>query len=295
MRFSPIPLLAVLAATPILAEELAPRYDACPPVWKDVVNYLKPKFSGCSRSAHKIIRAAFHDCINNGCDGSLALSDERTHPENQGLQETCELVVDLKKRFSVSAADAIQFGAALAIASCPLGPRVRALVGRHDHSQPAERFSVPSSRDSVNKILVAFDKHGLSPRDVVALLGIHSAAFQEFDIPSLGVVALDSTPYIDDMRYYQETIAGTAPHSLQSDRLMTKAPQTKDAFAEFASDAYAWNKAFVEAFGRLSTIGNEHVKFTDCSHLIPNSPPVPRKRQIQNLKFTQKLAEKFGV
>ncbi|KAL6158132.1 hypothetical protein ACJBU6_03934 [Exserohilum turcicum] len=295
MRFSPIPLLAVLAATPILAEELAPRYDACPPVWKDVVNYLKPKFSGCSRSAHKIIRAAFHDCINNGCDGSLALSDERTHPENQGLQETCELVVDLKKRFSVSAADAIQFGAALAIASCPLGPRVRALVGRHDHSQPAERFSVPSSRDSVNKILVAFDKHGLSPRDVVALLGIHSAAFQEFDIPSLGVVALDSTPYIDDMRYYQETIAGTAPHSLQSDRLMTKAPQTKDAFAEFARDAYAWNEAFVEAFGRLSTIGNEHVKFTDCSHLIPNSPPVPRKRQIQNLKFTQKLAEKFGV
>lgn len=227
MRFSPIPLLAVLAATPILAEELAPRYDACPPVWKDVVNYLKPKFSGCSRSAHKIIRAAFHDCINNGCDGSLALSDERTHPENQGLQETCELVVDLKKRFSVSAADAIQFGAALAIASCPLGPRVRALVGRHDHSQPAERFSVPSSRDSVNKILVAFDKHGLSPRDVVALLGIHSAAFQEFDIPSLGVVALDSTPYIDDMRYYQETIAGTAPHSLQSDRLMTKAPQVR--------------------------------------------------------------------
>jgi hypothetical protein len=128
-------------------------------------------------------------------------------------------------KYNVGAADMIQFAAATAIAACPLGPPVKALVGRKDSSVAAPLNSMPSSRDPVDKILPAFSAKGLSAEDVVALMGVHSVAVMVNDDPSQAGKPLDSTPSIYDTTFYKETKDGTAPYSLQSDKLLSNDTQ----------------------------------------------------------------------
>lgn len=115
----------------------------------------------------------------------------------------------------------IQFAASIAIAVCPLGPRVKALVGRTDSSTPATEGGVPSTKDPIDKILGTFAAVGMSATDVVALVGSHTAGTQSFDDPSQAGKSLDSTPSRWDVTFYRETKAGTAPYSFSSDKRMT--------------------------------------------------------------------------
>jgi hypothetical protein len=214
-------LLALIASTS--AFNLWPRQSSsCPAVWTDVAKELRMAFAGCGRDAHGAIRAPFHD---NGCDGSLILGDECNRAENAGLSGTCTKLMDWTNKFNVGAADMIQFAAAIAIAECPLGPTVKAWAGRKDSSTSAPLNSVPSSRDSVDKILSAFSAKGFSADDVVALLGTHSVAVQVNDDPSQAGKSLDSTPSTCDTKFYTETKDGTAPYSLKSDKLMSNDTQ----------------------------------------------------------------------
>lgn len=223
MPFYTFTLLSLIATTSALS--LWSRQASCPPVWTDVAKELQTAFAGCGRDAHGAIRAPFHDCINNGCDGSLILSDECSRAENAGLSDICTKLKDWSFKYNVTAADMIQFAAATAIAVCPLGPKVQALVGRKDNSNAAPVGSVPSSRDSVDKILAAFSAKGFSSDDVVALMGTHSVAVQVNDDPSQAGKSLDSTPSKYDTAFYKETKAGTAPYSLQSDKLLSNDTQ----------------------------------------------------------------------
>ena len=217
-------LLALVASTSAL--NLWPRQTgSCPAVWTDVAKELSSTFSTCGRAAHGAIRAPFHDCINNGCDGSLILTDECSRSENGGLSFICGVLLDLTNKYKVSAADMIQFAAAYAISACPLGPKVRALVGRTDSSVAAPLNSMPSSRDSVDSILVTFKARGFSSDDVVALLGTHSVAIQVVTDPNKAGKPLDSTPAVYDTKFYTETQAGTAPSSLDSDLRMSNDTQ----------------------------------------------------------------------
>jgi len=217
-------LLALIASTS--AFNIWPRQSSsCPSVWSDVAKELQSSFAGCGKNAHGAIRAPFHDCINNGCDGSLVLTDECGRAENAGLSDICGKLKGWSTKYSVSAADMIQFAAATAIAVCPLGPKVNALVGRKDNPNAAPVGSVPSSRDSVDKILAAFSAKGFSSDDVVALMGTHSVAVQVNDDPSQAGKSLDSTPSKYDTTFYKETKDGTAPYSLQSDKLLSNDTQ----------------------------------------------------------------------
>lgn len=218
MYISTITSLLLLSTT-TSALSLTPRqYSTCPKVWSNVLPELQSAFSGCGRDAHGAIRAPFHDCINNGCDGSLILTDECSRAENAGLSDICSKLLGWTQKYNTSAADMIQFAAAAAISACPLGPRVKALVGRTDSDEAAPLNSMPGSRDSIESILAKFAAKGFSADDVVALMGTHSVAVQVNDDPSQAGKALDSTPSEYDTKFYQETIDGTAPYSLQSDK-----------------------------------------------------------------------------
>jgi hypothetical protein len=224
MRSFSIILLAFSLSTSAL--NIWPRKsDSCPSVWSNIASELQSDFAGCGADAHGAIRAPFHDCINNGCDGSLILSDECSRSENAGLSGICTKLTNWATQYDVSAADMIQFAAAIAISQCPLGPKVRALVGRKSSKKAAHVGSVPSSRDPVAKILRAFSAKGFSAQDVVALMGTHSVAIQLHDDPSQAGKSLDSTPSVYDMTFYKETKDGTAPYSLQSDRLLSNSSQ----------------------------------------------------------------------
>jgi hypothetical protein len=224
MRYHSIILLTLSASTSAL-NIWTRETKSCPSVWSDIASELQSDFAGCGRDAHSAIRAPFHDCINNGCDGSLILSDECSRPENAGLSGICTKLADWATKYDVSSADIIQFAAATAISQCPLGPKVQALVGRKDSKKAADAGSVPSSRDSIDKILGAFSAKGFSAKDVVALMGTHSVAVQLNDDPAQAGKSLDSTPSVYDMTFYKETKDGTAPYSLQSDRLLSNSSQ----------------------------------------------------------------------
>jgi hypothetical protein len=289
-----ITLLALAATTPISAFGSWSRADSCPSVWKDVASELQSAFAGCNPEAHAAIRAPFHDCINNGCDGSLILSDECSRRENSGLVSICGKLKGWTDKYKVGAADMIQFAAATAISACPLGPRVQALVGRKDNSAAAAMGGVPSSRDSVSNILSAFAAKGFSADDVVALLGTHSVAQQFTDDPSQAGKPLDSTPGIYDTAFYKETKEGTAPYSLQSDRLMSNATETEATWSSFAESADKWAAAFVSAWNRFAVVGNDVGQLQDCSGLIADSSTSQRRMEF-NAKFTERMSAKFRV
>ena len=208
----------LLLSSTTSALSLLPRASSCPKVWSEALPELQSAFSGCGRDAHGAIRAPFHDCINNGCDGSLILTDECSRAENAGLSDICGKLLSWTQRYNTSAADMIQFAAATAISACPLGPRVQALVGRTDNSEAAPLNSVPGSRDPISSILEKFAAKGFSGDDVVALMGTHSVAVQVNDDPAQAGKSLDSTPRVYDLKFYQETLDGTAPYSLESDK-----------------------------------------------------------------------------
>ncbi|KAF1360897.1 ligninase LG6 precursor [Lizonia empirigonia] len=262
--------LLLLSATSS-ALSLLPRTSSCPSVWSEVLPELQTAFSGCGKDAHGAIRAPFHDCINNGCDGSLILTDECSRTENAGLSDICAKLLSWTQKYNTSAADMIQFAAATAISSCPLGPRVQALVGRIDSSEAAPLNSMPGSRDSISSILDKFAAKGFSPDDVVALMGTHSVAVQVNDDPAEAGKSLDSTPSVYDLKFYQETMDGIAPYSLQSDKGLANNTETEKKWKDFADgDVSAWNSAFTDAWNRFAVIGNDVDSLTDCSSLIPS-------------------------
>lgn len=239
MRYS-APLLFYLATTVLAQQEgsqtsggyiTAPQPSdvsssgGCPSIWKEVASDLQTTFQGCNDAARGAIRAPFHDCVNGACDGSLILGGECSRSENAGLVPTCDLLGQKAKQYNVGAADMIEFAAAMAISICPLGPRVRALVGRKDSSTPAPEGLVPASRDPIPKILEQFAKVGMSSSDVVALVGAHTTARQFFDDPARAGASLDTTPSRWDVTFYRETLTRTAPYSLSSDLRMTNDSQ----------------------------------------------------------------------
>lgn len=228
MYTSVLPSLLLLASA-TSAFSLLPRTDSCPQVWSTVLPELQTAFDGCGRDAHGAIRAPFHDCINNGCDGSLILTDECSRAENAGLSDICSKLLSWTQKYNTSAADMIEFAAAVAISSCPLGPRVRALVGRKDSAVAAPLNSMPGSRDSISSILDKFSAKGFSGDDVVALMGTHSVAVQVNDDPAQAGKSLDSTPSTYDLLFYQETLDGTAPYSLQSDKGLANYTEVSDS------------------------------------------------------------------
>ena len=65
------------------------QYEAsCPPAWSNISTVLTAQFLAdgqCTDGARAAIRAAFHDCFNGACDGSLILADECSNSENAGL------------------------------------------------------------------------------------------------------------------------------------------------------------------------------------------------------------------
>lgn len=261
----------LLLSTASSAITLNPRASSCPKFWSDALPELQAAFSGCGRDAHGAIRAPFHDCINNGCDGSLILTDECSRAENAGLSNICGKLLSWTQKYDTSAADMIQFAAAIAISVCPLGPRVKALVGRKDGREAAPLNSVPNSRDPIDSILAKFAEKGFSADDVVALMGTHSVAVQVNDDPAQAGKSLDSTPSVYDTKFYQETMDGTAPYSLQSDKGLANNTKTHEKWADFAAgDVSGWNTAFTDAWNRFAVIGNDVDSLQDCSSIVPS-------------------------
>lgn len=248
----------------------------CPKVWKEIGKQLKKQFLAngeCTDAARAAIRAAFHDCFpGNGCDGSLFLAQEYLRPiENGGLETIAQNLGALAAEKGVSVADIIQYAAAYAIATCPMGPKIPFYVGRTDSSTPAPEKVLPNPFTTGDALLASFEAKGFTARDLAALVGAHTAAKQRLVVPAQSGAALDSTPGTWDVKYYKELLDGSAPFKIQADLNVANHSVTGPEFKSFVDNQAGFNAAFSSAMEKMSLLGVEGgaASLVDCSRYLP--------------------------
>jgi manganese peroxidase len=199
---------------------------------------------------------------------------ESYRPENNGLQPIRLYAIELLLLygiFGVTAADLIQFMAAVAIATCPLGPRIRTFVGR-DNSALSPTGLLPNVNSNAATLINLFSDKTFTPDALVALLGAHTTSNQFYVSPPKAGAPQDTTPGIWDASFFSEMLSSKPAakvYQFSSDLLISNATQTKGTWHSFADPVVGqnnWNLAFSKAFVRLSLLGvNKINKLTDVS------------------------------
>ena len=256
-------------------------------IWANVSSDLTTLFNGCGDLARAAIRLGFHDAgefdvnlaPNAGADGSMILFQEYNRPENNGLQNISIALNAVFQKFNpsgVGMADLIQFAAVHATRTCPLGPQVRAFVGRPDAKAPNPEFLLPNATGptaAADFLINLFNDKTIPSSDLAALVGAHSVSKQFFVDPALAGESQDSTPDTWDIAFYGQTLAPTAPAGVfrfESDLNLSVHPNTTALFRKFAEEQDDWNEAFEKAYLRLSVLGVPNInQLTECTNVLP--------------------------
>ncbi|XP_022754047.1 peroxidase 15-like [Durio zibethinus] len=183
-------LLAVMMLGGSINAQLSPTFYAntCPNVSSIVREVLEQAVQNDIRVGAKIIRAHFHDCMVDGCDGSLLLDDddangivsEKDTPPNETIDVT--IVDDIKTAIEnacpgvVSCADILALGSQIGV-SLAGGPTWQVPLGRRDSrtANQAGTSGIPSPFDNFSELQRKFRDVGLDDStDLVALSGAHT-------------------------------------------------------------------------------------------------------------------------
>ncbi|KAJ4950594.1 hypothetical protein NE237_027426 [Protea cynaroides] len=132
----------------------------------------------------KLLRLVFHDCMVEGCDGSVLLEGnmtERNDPANTSLGgfsvvESAKELLELFCPATVSCADILALAARDAVEFAG-GPHVRVLTGRKDGRVSLASNVRPNMVDTsftLDEMIKLFSSKGLSLDDLVTLSGAHT-------------------------------------------------------------------------------------------------------------------------
>ncbi|CAA7408130.1 unnamed protein product [Spirodela intermedia] len=181
-----VSLVSVLLWPPCSSSDLSPYFYAlsCPNVELLVKGTVQSATALDPTLPGKLLRLLFHDCMVEGCDGSVLLQGngtERSAPESKtlgGFQ-----VVDVAKRLleifcpgTVSCADILVLAARDAV-ELTGGPSVAVPLGRRDGRVSSASKVLPNIIDTtftLDEMLHHFSSKGLSLEDLVALSGAHT-------------------------------------------------------------------------------------------------------------------------
>ncbi|XVF60384.1 hypothetical protein PTKIN_Ptkin08bG0041200 [Pterospermum kingtungense] len=196
---SPPSLLVVVlffvSSTPLLCESrLSLDYYAktCPSFNKIMQDTITNKQITSPTTAAGTLRLFFHDCLANGCDGSILISStafnkaERDADINLSLPgDPFDLIVRAKTALELSCPNTVSCSDILAVATRDLvtmvgGPYYNVYLGRKD-----SRFSQASSIEgklpkpnmTMSQIINIFADNGFSYQETVALSGAHTIGF----------------------------------------------------------------------------------------------------------------------
>ncbi|XP_027347811.1 peroxidase 10-like [Abrus precatorius] len=169
-------------------------YEGSCPRLPMIVRYgVWSAISNDNRMAASLLRLHFHDCIVNGCDGSVLLDDtpyftgEKNAPPNRKSIRGFEVIDSIKEQVErlcpsiVSCADILALAAREAI-DLVGGPSWPVALGRRDAittSQAAANQQIPSPIEPLDNIIAKFASKGLDLRDVVVLSGGHTIGFAQ--------------------------------------------------------------------------------------------------------------------
>ncbi|XWS30326.1 hypothetical protein CRYUN_Cryun24cG0107500 [Craigia yunnanensis] len=188
-------VLFLLSSTALLCEsKLSLDYysKTCPSFNKIMQETITNKQITSPTTAAGTIRLLFHDCLPNGCDGSILISStafnkaERDADINLSLPgDPFDLIVRAKTALELSCPNTVSCADILAVAARDLltmlgGPYYNVYLGRKD-----SRFSQASSIEGklpkpdmgMSKIINLFAASGFSIQEMVALSGAHTIGF----------------------------------------------------------------------------------------------------------------------
>ncbi|KAH8107932.1 Mn peroxidase MNP5 [Cristinia sonorae] len=262
----------------------------------------------CNAEAHEALRLTFHDgiAISNkagnvgGADGSIMLfSDVETKfHANIGLDEVVAQQKPFVAKHNISAADFIQFAGAVAVSNCPGAPRLPFFLGRKVATSAAPDGLVPEPFHPVAQILDRFADAGpvgFEDVEVVWALSAHTIAAANDVDPTTPGTPFDSTPGIFDTQFFLETqLRGTTftgkgdPQGevesaikgvmrLQSDHLLARDTRTNCEWQSFVNNPQKLHDRFIDAWLKISLLGNDQDAMIDCSEVIP----VPKTINVQ--------------
>ncbi|XP_047327214.1 peroxidase A2-like [Impatiens glandulifera] len=168
--------------------KLSPTFycKSCPNITDVVASVLRPAFQKDIVIGAKIIRMHFHDCMVNGCDGSILLDNgngiqsEKDAVPNQSVLGF-DVIDDIKTALEnvcpgvVSCADILAITSEIGVTLAG-GPGWTVQFGRRDsrNANRAGTTAIPSPFESLQAIKKKFTDVGLDSTDLVALSGAHS-------------------------------------------------------------------------------------------------------------------------
>ncbi|XP_076929047.1 peroxidase 10-like [Bidens hawaiensis] len=189
MHFPTINLvLCLLFFQPFVYAQLDYRfYDyTCPNLTKIVRFGVWAAMANDTRMAASLLRLHFHDCISNGCDGSVLLDEtssfrsEKDAFPNRNSARGFEVIETIKTNVekvcpkTVSCIDILTLAVREAVFLTG-GRYWSVALGRRDGL--AANTEIPSPFESLDNIIAKFTSKGLNIKDVVALSGAYTIGF----------------------------------------------------------------------------------------------------------------------
>ncbi|THU47238.1 hypothetical protein C4D60_Mb09t13400 [Musa balbisiana] len=194
---TPLPLVMALvlatAAITSLAQDpsqlsLGYYSKTCPTAEQIVRTEMECAVKANPRNAAFIIRLHFHDCFVQGCDGSVLLDDtatligEKQADQNVNSLQGFELVDKIKEKLEAECPGVVSCADLLAVAARDAtilvgGPYWDVPVGRLDSktaSLDQANSDIPTPQQGLATLITKFSAKGLSPTDMVALVGSHT-------------------------------------------------------------------------------------------------------------------------
>ncbi|XP_010046652.2 peroxidase 31 [Eucalyptus grandis] len=164
----------------------------CPGLQQTIRQVITDKQIASSTTAAATLRLFFHDCMVNGCDGSILISSnafntaERDADINLSLPgDGFEVVTRAKTALELECPDIVSCADILALAARDLvtmvgGPYYDVRLGRKDGfvSKASEaEAAMPKPTMPLSQIIKIFETRGLSVQEMVALTGAHTIGF----------------------------------------------------------------------------------------------------------------------
>lgn len=277
-------------------------HKTCPNLEKIVRKQVIRESSSDPSVPAALLRLIFHDCQVGGCDGSVLLdvNDPNKNAEFDSLKNfgvrRRELVDQIKAKVEVACPGKVSCADVLALAARDAvfvtgGPHIALPLGRRDTTTIYTRHQadVGLPRNNVNLTIalrVFASENGITPKEVVALLGSHTIGTTHCDgihdrlydgtaITPPGFETkfvnhlkrqcpedesnrfekefpLDPTFTKFDTAYFKNVLAGRGLITLDAE--IARDPRTRRTTKKFARNRAAFFKAFSSGFLKFSSL-----------------------------------------